>query len=48
MEVTESCEVIFSHQDVGVSERGQVFGFGVNIVFHNLNKQNKKKGVNDS
>lgn len=45
MKVTERCEVIFSHQDVGVSEWGQVFGFWVYFVLHNLNKYNKRENV---
>lgn len=42
MQVAESCEVIFAHQDVRVSQWWQVIGFGIYFVFHLLERHKKE------
>lgn len=47
MEIAEGREVIFTHQDVGVPQEGQLLALGINGVFLNLNRRNKTQKAGD-
>lgn len=43
VQIAEGGEVIFSHQDIGVPQEGQLLALGIDGVFPNLNGRNRRK-----